>query len=305
MENNQDYHIPVLLKDCIDALSIDPNGTYIDVTFGGGGHSQEIFKLLSEKGQLISFDQDKDAEKNAWEASNFHFVAANFEHISNHLRMLGIKQVDGILADLGVSSHQFDEISRGFSFRGDAKLDMRMNQNAELSAADLINNYEEAELVRVFSSYGEVKNSRKLASTIIAARSSKKIKTTGEFTTVIEHCAPKYKEHKYFAQVFQAIRIEVNSEMRALESFLTQCEKIIKPGGKLVVMSYHSLEDRLVKNYMKRGSLSGEITKDFYGNVLKPFTEVVRKPITPSDEEIERNSRARSAKLRIAERNGE
>ena len=305
MENNQDYHVPVLLNDCINALSIDPNGTYIDVTFGGGGHSREIFKLLSENGTLISFDQDQDAAKNTWEAPNFHFVAANFEHISNHLRMLGIKQVDGILADLGVSSHQFDEVARGFSFRGDAKLDMRMNQKAELSAAELIKNYEESELVRVFSSYGEIKNSRKLASTIVTARLSKKIKTTGDLTTVIEHCAPKYKEHKYFAQVFQAIRIEVNSEMRALESFLTQCETIIKPEGRLVVMSYHSLEDRLVKNYMKRGSLSGKITKDFYGNILKPFTEIIRKPIIPSDEEIEKNSRARSAKLRIAERNGE
>lgn len=305
MENNQDYHVPVLLSDCIDALNIDPNGTYIDVTFGGGGHSKEIFKLLSEKGKLISFDQDQDAAKNAWEASNFHFVAANFEHISNHLRMLGIKQVDGILADLGVSSHQFDEVSRGFSFRGDAKLDMRMNQKAEMSAADLIKEYEESELVRVFSSYGEIKNSRKLASAIITARLSKKIKTTGDLTSVIEHCAPKYKEHKYFAQVFQAIRIEVNSEMRALESFLTQCETIMKPKARLVVMSYHSLEDRLVKNYMKRGSLSGKITKDFYGNVLKPFTEIIRKPIIPTEEEIERNSRARSAKLRIAERDGE
>lgn len=305
MENNQDYHVPVLLNDCIDALNIDPNGTYIDVTFGGGGHSKEIFKLLSEKGKLISFDQDQDAAKNTWEAPNFHFVAANFEHISNHLRMLGIKQVDGILADLGVSSHQFDEVSRGFSFRGDAKLDMRMNQKAEMSAADLIKEYEESELVRVFSSYGEIKNSRKLASAIITARLSKKIKTTGDLTAVIEHCAPKYKEHKYFAQVFQAIRIEVNSEMRALESFLTQCESIMKPKARLVVMSYHSLEDRLVKNYMKRGSLSGKITKDFYGNVLKPFTEIIRKPIIPTEEEIERNSRARSAKLRIAERDGE
>ena len=293
MENNHNYHIPVLLNDCIDALDIDPNGTYVDVTFGGGGHSKEIFKLLSKKGQLISFDQDKDAEKNTWDAPNFHFVATNFEHISNHLRALGIKQVDGILADLGVSSHQFDEVARGFSFQGDAKLDMRMNQHAELSAEELINNYKESELVRVFSSYGEVKNSRKLASTIIAARLSKRIKTTGELTTIIERCAPKYKEHKYFAQVFQAIRIEVNSEMRALESFLIQCERLIKPGGRLVVMSYHSLEDRPVKNYMKRGSLTGEIAKDFYGNILKPFTEIERKPITPNDNEIERNSRAK------------
>ena len=305
MENNENYHIPVLLKNCIDAMEIHPSGVYIDVTFGGGGHSKEIFKLLSKDGRLISFDQDQDAQKNAWEAPNFNFVAANFEHISNHLRLLGIKQVDGIIADLGVSSHQFDEVTRGFSFPGDAKLDMRMNQSASLSAEELINNYSEEELIRIFRKYGEITNARKLALAIIAARLSKKIKTTGEFTSIIESCAPKHREHKYFAQVFQAIRIEVNNEMKALESFLLQCEKIIKPGGRLVVMSYHSLEDRLVKNYMKRGSLSGEITKDFFGNVLKPFTEIVRKPIIPTAEEIERNSRARSAKLRIAERNGE
>lgn len=293
-----------MLQDCIDALHIDANGTYVDVTFGGGGHSREIFKLLSPKGKLISFDQDEDAKNNTWKAPNFHFVAANFEHITNHLRLLGIKQVDGILADLGVSSHQFDEISRGFSFRGDAKLDMRMNQNAELSAEELINNYTEEQMIQIFRKYGEITNARKLALAIIASRSNKKIKTTGELTEILETCAPKFKEHKYFAQVFQAIRIEVNHEMKVLESFLTQCENIIKPDGRLVVMSYHSLEDRLVKNYMKRGSLTGEITKDFFGNILKPFTEVVRKPIIPNKEEIEQNSRARSAKLRIASRNG-
>ena len=305
MENNQTYHIPVLLNECIDALEINPDGTYIDVTFGGGGHSREIFKLLSSKGRLIAFDQDQDAKKNTWEADNFTFIAANFEHISNHLRALGIKKVDGILADLGVSSHQFDEVKRGFSFRGDAKLDMRMNQNAEMSAQDLINNYNEEDLVRIFRSYGEIKNPRKLALTIIAERLSKKIRTTGELTAILDQCAPKHREHKYFAQVFQAIRIEVNLEMKVLESFLIQCENILAPKGRLVIMSYHSLEDRLVKNYMKRGSLTGEITKDFYGNILKPFTEIIRKPIAPDEEEIERNSRARSAKLRIAERNGE
>jgi len=305
MENNQTYHIPVLLNECINALEINPDGTYIDVTFGGGGHSREIFKLLSSKGKLIAFDQDQDAVKNTWEADNFTFIAANFEHISNHLRALGIKKVDGILADLGVSSHQFDEVKRGFSFRGDAKLDMRMNQNAELSAQELVNNYTEEDLVRIFRSYGEIKNPRKLALTIISARLSKKIRTTGELTAILDQCAPKHREHKYFAQVFQAIRIEVNHEMKVLESFLSQCENILVPKGRLVIMSYHSLEDRLVKNYMKRGSLTGEITKDFFGNILKPFTEIIRKPIIPNEEEIERNSRARSAKLRIAERNGE
>jgi len=304
MENNESYHVPVMLSDCIDALNINANGTYIDVTFGGGGHSKEIFKLLSADGKLIAFDQDEDAAKNAWDAPNFFFIAANFEHITNHLRLLGIKQVDGILADLGVSSHQFDEVSRGFSFRGDAKLDMRMNQQAQLSAEDLINTYTEEQLIQIFRKYGEITNARKLALAIIASRLNKKIRTTGELTAILETCAPKFKEHKYFAQVFQAIRIEVNHEMKVLESFLLQCEKILKPEGRLVVMSYHSLEDRLVKNYMKRGSLSGEITKDFYGNVLKPFTEVVRKPITPNEKELERNTRARSAKLRIASRDG-
>jgi 16S rRNA (cytosine1402-N4)-methyltransferase len=213
--------------------------------------------------------------------------------------------VDGILADLGVSSHQFDEEERGFSIRGEAALDMRMNQSGDLSAEDIVNDYTESELLRIFRSYGEISNARKLVNTIDAARSSKRIKTTGELLQIIEKCAPRHKEHKYFAQVFQAIRIEANDEMKVLEDFLLQCEDIIKPGGRLVVMSYHSLEDRLVKNYMKRGSLSGKIEKDFFGNVLKPFTEIVRHPITANEEELEKNNRARSAKLRIAERDGE
>lgn len=305
MENNESYHVPVMLPECIDALNIDPSGIYVDVTFGGGSHSRAMFEKLGPEGRLISFDQDSDAKKNAWEAPNFEFVAANFAYISNHLRLLGIKKVDGILADLGVSSHQFDEEERGFSIRGEAALDMRMNQSSELSAEDIINDFSEEELLRIFRSYGEISNARKLVNTIDAARSSKRIKTTGELLQIIERCAPRHKEHKYFAQVFQAIRIEANDEMKVLEDFLLQCEDIIKPGGRLVVMSYHSLEDRLVKNYMKRGSLSGKIEKDFFGNVLKPFTEIVRHPITASEEELERNNRARSAKLRIAERDGE
>ncbi len=305
MTNKSGYHIPVLLNECIEALNIDPDGTYVDVTFGGGGHSREIFKKLSENGRLISFDQDQDAKKNTWEADNFFFVAANFEHISNHLRLLGITKVDGVLADLGVSSHQFDEVNRGFSIRGEAKLDMRMNQQADLTAETVVNEYSEEELLQVLRSYGEISNARKLVQQLISARLPQRIRTTGELIQVIEKCAPKHREHKYFAQVFQAFRIEVNNEMRVLEGFLNQCEQIIKPNGRLVIMSYHSLEDRLVKNYMKRGSLKGEITKDFYGNVLKPFTEVIRKPIIPNEEETTRNSRARSAKLRIAERNGE
>ena len=304
MENNTTYHIPVMLHECIEGLTINPDGVYVDVTFGGGGHSKEIYKKLSSKGKLIVFDQDPDAKNNAWEADNFYFVAANFAFISNHLRLLGIKHVDGILADLGVSSHQFDEETRGFSIRTNAPLDMRMNKHGELSAKSVVNEYDEFELVKIFRSYGELSNARKIAGEIVKARASKKINTTNELMEVLGKCAPKFKEHKFFAQVFQAIRIEVNQELEVLEKFLEQTADVMAPEGKLVVMSYHSLEDRLVKNYMKRGSIHGEITKDFFGNVLKPFTEVNRHPIIPIEQEIEINTRARSAKLRIAEKNG-
>ena len=304
MENNTTYHIPVMLHECIEGLTINPDGVYVDVTFGGGGHSKEIYKKLSSKGKLIVFDQDPDAKENAWEADNFYFVAANFAFISNHLRLLGVKHVDGILADLGVSSHQFDEETRGFSIRANAPLDMRMNKHGELSAKSVVNEYDEFELVKIFRSYGELSNARKIAGEIVKARASKKINTTNDLMEVLGKCAPKFKEHKFFAQVFQAIRIEVNQELEVLEKFLEQTADVMAPGGKLVVMSYHSLEDRLVKNYMKRGSIHGEITKDFFGNVLKPFTEVNRHPIIPNEEEIELNTRARSAKLRIAEKNG-
>lgn len=302
---NNNYHIPVMLSECLDGLNIRPDGVYVDVTFGGGGHAREIFKQLNENGKLIVFDQDPDARENAWEASNFYFVAANFAYIQNHLRMLGIKQVDGILADLGVSSHQFDEGARGFSIREDADLDMRMNQNGDLTAKKIVNTYEEDDLFRVFRSYGEIQNTPKLVRAILKERNVVPIQTTGRLAEIGASCAPKFKENKYNAQVFQAIRIEVNDEMEVLESFLTATEEVLAPNGRLVVMSYHSLEDRLVKNFMKRGSLTGEITKDFFGNVIKPFTEIVRHPIVASDEEIEKNNRARSAKLRIAERNGE
>jgi len=304
MTNKQEYHVPVMLKECLDALQINPDGVYVDVTFGGGGHSKAIFEKLSSKGRLIAFDQDPDAKKNTWEAPNFDFVAANFAYINNHLRLLGVKQVDGILADLGVSSHQFDEEERGFSIRGEAKLDMRMNQSGELTAEDVVNDYTEEELLRVFRSYGEIPNARKLVNAIVGKRLDGRVRSTGALLGIAGTCAPKYREHKYFAQVFQAIRIEVNDEMSVLEGFLNACEDALKPGGRLVVMSYHSLEDRMVKNYMKRGSISGKIEKDFFGNVLKSFTEVVRHPIVPGEEELERNNRARSAKLRIAERNG-
>ena len=304
MENSTTYHIPVMLDECIEGLNINPDGIYVDVTFGGGGHSREIYKKLSSKGKLIVFDQDPDAKANAWEADNFYFIAANFAYMSNHLRMMGIKHVDGILADLGVSSHQFDIESRGFSIRADAPLDMRMNKSGELSAFSVVNEYDERELIKIFRTFGELPNARKITDQIMKNRASKKIKTTNQLMEILGNCAPKFKEHKFFAQVFQAIRIEVNQELEVLKSFLEQTEDCIKPKGRLVVMSYHSLEDRLVKNYLKRGSIHGEITKDFFGNVLKPFNEVNRHPIVAVEEEIERNTRARSAKLRIAERNG-
>lgn len=301
-EKNNTYHVPVMLNECLDGLAINPDGVYVDVTFGGGGHSRAIFERLSSKGRLIVFDQDPDAKRNAWEAPNFFFVASNFAFIQNHLRLLGIKEVDGILADLGVSSHQFDEEARGFSIRGNAPLDMRMNQQGGLTAEKVVNTYEEAELLRIFRNYGELKNARAVAQTIVSKRESEVIKTTQDLMLALEKCAPKFKDHKFFAQVFQALRIEVNQEMDVLERFLVQAGNVLKPGGRLVVMSYHSLEDRLVKNYMKRGNLDGTIEKDFFGNILKPFDEVVRHPIVPTDEECERNSRARSAKLRIAEK---
>ena len=303
MENNTAYHIPVMLSECLEGLNINPDGIYVDVTFGGGGHSRAIFDRLSKNGMLIAFDQDPDAVNNTWEASNFKFVPANFSFLANHLKLIGVRQVDGILADLGVSSHQFDAEERGFSIRSNAPLDMRMNQSGELSAFNVVNEYAEDQISTLLYLYGEIKNSRKVAAEIVRSREMRKLRTTGELLDVIAPLAPKFKEHKFFAQVFQAIRIEVNQEISVLERFLEQTVEVLKPGGRLVVMSYHSLEDRLVKNFMKRGSLTGEITKDFYGNVLKPFTEITRHPVVPTEDEIELNQRARSAKLRIAERN--
>jgi len=292
-----------MLQECLDGLDINPDGIYIDLTFGGGGHAREIFKKLSDKGQLIVFDQDVDAKKNAWTAPNFHFIASNFSFLKNHLRMLGISKVDGILADLGVSSHQFNEPERGFSIRSDEKLDMRMNQRSGDSAYDVVNEYSEEDLVTLVGKYGEVKSPRRIAQAICLKRQSKPIETTGQLIAVLQPIAPKFKENKFYAQVFQAIRIEVNDEMNVLERMLEQTGEVLKPGGRLVVMSYHSLEDRLVKNYIKSGSFAGKIEKDFFGNILKPFTGITRKPSIADGEELERNSRARSAKLRIAERN--
>jgi 16S rRNA (cytosine1402-N4)-methyltransferase len=303
MKNNTAYHIPVLFKESIDALQINPAGTYVDVTFGGGGHAREIFSRLNENGRLIVFDQDPDAKMNAWEAPNFHFVPANFSFLKNHLRLLNIMQIDGLLADLGVSSHQFDEAERGFTIRENASLDMRMNQNAELSANIVVNTYDEGMLTSIFRNYGELSNARLLAQEIVLKRTEKPIETTSELMSILSRFAPKFKDHKFYAQVFQAIRIEVNQELEVLKSLMVQSTEMLAPKGRLVVISYHSLEDRLVKNYMKRGSFEGEIQKDFFGNVLKPLNEVVRHPIVPSEEEIQRNTRARSAKLRIAEKN--
>lgn len=300
--NNETYHVPVMLQECLDGLAIRPDGVYVDVTFGGGGHSRAIFQQLSEKGQLIAFDQDPDAQANVWSAPNFRFVPSNFAFLKNHLRAMGIQQVDGILADLGVSSHQFDDAKRGFSIRGDEALDMRMNQMGEVTAAQILATYDEEQLAKIFRAYGEIPNAYKAALALVKARTQRKVKTTGQLMEILFPLAPKFKDHKYFAQVFQALRIEVNQEMDVLEKFLLQTSEVLRPEGRLVVMSYHSLEDRLVKNIMKRGNFDGSIEKDFFGNVLKPFEEITRKPISPTEEEIAVNSRARSARLRIAKR---
>jgi 16S rRNA (cytosine1402-N4)-methyltransferase len=304
MKINTDYHIPVMLQPCLDGLDLQANGTYVDVTFGGGGHARAIFEQLGSNGQLVVFDQDPDARNNAWEAPNFHFVPANFAFLRNYLRALGLSKVDGIIADLGVSSHQFDTAQRGFSIREDAPLDMRMNRNGGQSAAALIATADEQKLASILYEYGELRNSRALAAALVRQRDNAAILTTFDLIKALERFAPKFKDHKFYAQVFQAFRIEVNQEMQVLKDFLEQAAQVLKPDGRLVVMSYHTLEDRLVKNFMKRGSFSGEIEKDFFGNVQKPMTEVNRHPIVADAQECERNSRARSAKLRIAKKNG-
>ncbi len=301
--NSTDYHIPVLLQECMEGLAINPEGTYVDATFGGGGHARKIFEKLSNKGTLFGVDQDQDALENSWAAPNFHFVKSNFRFIQNHLGLHGVQLIDGLLADLGVSSHQFDVPNRGFSLRVSAPLDMRMNKSGAVTAADILNNTPENDLYLLFRTYSDILHLGKLINNILRFRMSKPFETTKELVDVALLSAPKGKENKYLAQVFQAIRIEVNQELDALKELLEQSAKILKPGGRLVVMSYHSLEDRIVKNYLKRGSFDGEIEKDFFGNVLKPFTEITRHPIVPSDDEIVLNSRSRSAKLRIAVRN--
>jgi len=297
------YHIPVMLDPCIEGLAILPDGVYVDVTFGGGGHSKAILARL-EGGQLFGFDQDSDALANAPQDPRFTFVQANFRDIKRYLRLHRIKQVDGILADLGISSHQIDAPERGFSTRFQGDLDMRMNQSAELSAKELLATADEGRLHKILGMYGEIKNAKTLAQSIVAERSVKPFTTTEGFTAFLKRFAPRGKEFKYYAQVFQALRIEVNDEMGALEELLLSAVELLKPEGRLVVMSYHSLEDRLVKSLMIKGKFQGEVEKDFYGNLLRPLEPVSRGAITASEEELALNPRARSAKLRIAKKVG-
>lgn len=297
---SSNYHTPVMLKECIEALNIRSDGTYVDVTFGGGGHSREIIKHLGENGRLLAFDQDADAQQNIIADDRFEFIDQNFRYLKNFTRLHNAIPVDGILADLGVSSYQFDQAERGFSIRFDAELDMRMNQSSTLTAKEVVNAYSEADLHRIFGIYGEIKNAKSLAKTIVTARLNGSLDTVADLKNAINSLIPKGKENKYLAQVFQALRIEVNQELEALKDFLIQSSEVLVSGGRLVVMSYHSLEDRLVKNFIAKGKFSGEVEKDFYGNDQKPFDAVSRGAITASEDEIKNNNRARSAKLRIA-----
>ena len=300
-----DYHNPVLLTECLDGLNIQADGTYVDVTFGGGGHSRAILDRLGPGGRLLAFDQDPDAraEANTFQDKRLTFVAANFRNLKRYLRLYGFREVDGILADLGISSHQIDTPERGFSTRFDADLDMRMNQQADRTAADVINRADAETLHKILGMYGEITNARTAANAIDSARANNPILTVNDLKAVLQRYAPRGKENKYFAQVFQALRIEVNEELTVLEEFLTQIPDVLAPGGRLVVMAYHSLEDRLVKNFIGKGKFSGEVEKDLFGNEIKPLRALTRKPIEAGDDEIARNPRARSAKLRIAEKN--
>lgn len=295
------YHQPVLLKESLDGLNINPDGIYVDVTFGGGGHSQKILEQLNH-GKLIAFDQDKDAEKNAIQDERFVFIRHNFRFMKNFLKYIDYPQVDGILADLGVSSHHLNSPERGFSFRYDAALDMRMNQNNPLTAAEVINTYSEQALKDILKNYGELKTPGRITQAILKARSDKKIQSVQHLIEAVEKYIPERFRNKTLAKIFQAIRIEVNQEMQSLKKFLGQTRDVLKPGGRLVVISYHSIEDRLVKNFMKSGNFSGTLHKDFYGNVASPFRLINKKVITPTDKEIVENNRARSARLRIAEK---
>lgn len=296
------YHIPVLLQESIQGMNLRPGGIYADMTFGGGGHSKEILRQMDAESRLFSFDQDEDAERNIVDDSRFTFVRSNFRYLHNFLRYYGVDKVDAILADLGVSSHHFDDSERGFSFRFDGNLDMRMNKRAGMTASEIINTYGEEQLANLFYLYGELKNSRKLANVLVKARSVKSIVTIGDFLEIVKPLYGKEREKKELAKVFQALRIEVNQEMEALKEMLYAATEALKPGGRLVIITYHSLEDRMVKNIMKTGNIEGKAEKDFFGNIQTPFKLVNNKVIVPTDEEIQRNPRSRSAKLRIAEK---
>lgn len=312
MKTAETYHVPVLLKESVDGLDIKPGGIYVDVTFGGGGHSREILSRIGGNGHLYSFDQDADAEGNIHCLEEdesrlktdecFTFVRSNFRYLKNWMRYHGVEGIDGLLADLGVSSHHFDDETRGFSFRFDAPLDMRMNKRAGKTAADIVNEYDEQRLADIFYLWGELKNSRKIASAIVKARTQQKITTTQDFMKVVEPLFKREREKKEMAKLFQALRIEVNNEMKALKEMLLGAAEILKPGGRLSVITYHSLEDRMVKNVMKSGNVEGKIIQDFYGRIESPFKLVNNKVIIPDAEEQERNPRSRSAKLRIAEK---
>jgi len=301
MNNAIPYHTPVLLKESVSGLNIKPDGVYVDVTYGGGGHAAEILKCLNKNGRLYAFDQDEEAISNKIDDDRLELIEGNFANIKQHLRSYAIVKVDGILADLGISSHQINKPERGFSIRYDEKLDMRMDKNAELSAHDVVNGYEERELRIIFSQYGDLRNAGTLAKSIVKARSEKKIETTGELIEIASRHFPKLRQNKFLAKLFQAIRIEVNEEIDALKKLLEQSAALLKTGGRLSVISYHSLEDRLVKRYIREGMFEGQAEKDLYGNVKVPFRKV-GKLIVPNNDEIEKNSRARSAKLRIAEK---
>ncbi len=300
--DNNTYHVPVLLKESVDGLSIHPGGVYVDATFGGGGHSKEILSRITGDGHLYSFDQDADAERNVIPDEHFTFVCSNFRYLKNWMRYYGEEGIDGLLADLGVSSHHFDDESRGFSFRFDSPLDMRMNKRAGKTAADIVNEYEEETLADIFYLYGELRNARQIAAAIAKARSGQKIATTTDLMHVVEPFFKREREKKEMAKLFQALRIEVNHEMDALKEMLKAATEILKPGGRLSVITYHSLEDRIVKNVMKTGNPEGKVVQDFYGRVESPFRLINNKVIIPDLEEQERNPRSRSAKLRIAEK---
>jgi 16S rRNA (cytosine1402-N4)-methyltransferase len=299
---SQTYHIPVMLQECIEYLDIKPDGCYIDLTMGGGGHTREILKHLGPKGHLYSFDQDPDAEANAPQDERHTFVASNFRFLRGAMRLRGVEGVDGILADLGVSSHHFDAKHRGFTFRGDSPVDMRMNTRSKRTAADIVNNYDKERLARIFAEYGELDTTWKIANCIERARNIAPITTTAELVEAVKPCTPPKDESKFLTKLFQALRIELNGEMEALKMALEQSLKLLNSEGRLVVMSYHSLEDRIVKNFMRSGNSEGIVEKDFFGRATTPFKLITRKAIVPSDEEINLNPRSRSAKLRVAER---